>query len=138
MVGSLRQGHLLPMPTPAAILTGIGGVDLHELSASFCRFAGQLTEELRPRGICNALGKTMVVHHPVDGEVFHTDDTETINDLAALLMSEVIAFEGDTLLDTRNGFAMFLAFRCAFGQFRVFTLDFGKGFLFLPKETGVG
>ena len=34
LIGSFRQGHLLPVSTSAACLTGIGRIDLHELPAA--------------------------------------------------------------------------------------------------------
>ncbi len=63
MIGTLTQGHELPVVAPAAILRGVGRIDFDELSASFFRFAGQLRKEGRPRGICNAFGQTMIMQH---------------------------------------------------------------------------
>ncbi len=67
------------MSTPAAGLTRVGRLDFDERSASFFRFARELGKKCRPRGICNAFGKTMVVFHPSDSEVFHTDDPKAIS-----------------------------------------------------------
>ena len=61
------------MSTGAARLTRIGRIDFDERSASFFRFARELGKECRPRGICNALGKTMIVNHAVDLQVFDTE-----------------------------------------------------------------
>ena len=68
------------MSTPAAGLTRVGRLDFDERSASFFRFARELGKKCRPRGICNAFGKTMVVYHPIDSEVFHTDDPKAIEE----------------------------------------------------------
>src|ERR1700680_269774 len=94
------QGHDLSMSTGATLLTRIGRVDLHTLSASFFRFARQCAKELRPCCICNALRQTMMVNHPVHMKVFDADHTETIDDLSTFLMGEVITPEGDTLVNT--------------------------------------
>src|SRR2546429_3565664 len=59
------QGYLLPMSTPATGLARIGRIDFDELASSFFRFGVQLGKEGRPRGICNAFRKTMVVGHAV-------------------------------------------------------------------------
>jgi len=131
------QGHLLPMSTLATCLTRIGGVHLRELSTSFFRFARQFAEKFRPRGIYNAFRQTMIVNHPVHVQVFDADDTKSINDLAAFLMGEVITPEPNTFMHPRYNLTMLPTLRCAFNQFGVFTLDFGKGFLFLAEEAGI-
>ena len=107
---SLTEWHLLAMSTPAACLTRIGRIDSNVLSPSFFRFGVQLTEEGRPRGICNAFGKTMIVGHAVDAEVFHADHSEAINNLTALLVGEVLPPPGNAFMDTgdRNAYACML------------------------------
>src|SRR5438874_1493753 len=87
------QGHLLALSTLATCLTRIGRIDFDQLPTSFFRFVGQLTKEGRPRGIDNAFGKTMIMRHAVDVQVFDADDTEAINDLSAFLMGEVLPSE---------------------------------------------
>src|SRR5437879_9712820 len=106
MIGSLTERHVLPVMASATILTGIGRIHFDSRSASFFRFAEQLVKKTRPRGVCNALSKTMVVHHPVDMQVFHTDDAEMVHDFPAFLMSEVVTPKSDTLIHTRHSFAM--------------------------------
>ena len=56
-----RQGHLLSMSTHAAGLTRIGWIDFDQRSASFFRFARELTKEGRPRGIGNTFRQTVVL-----------------------------------------------------------------------------
>ncbi len=138
MIGSLRQGHLLPVMTPAAILRRVGRIDSHVGSASFFRFAGQFAEKLRPRGIGNALRKTMVVGHAVDMQVFHTDDPVPLDNPAAFLMGEVVSSEGNPFMHTGNHLAMVLAFSTAFGQLALFPLDCCQCLLFLAKKARVG
>src|SRR6266496_1950073 len=101
VVGSLPKQHLLPMMTPAAILTGIGRVDFDERSASFFRFARELSQERRPCCVTDAFCQTMIVNHPVHKKVFHADHPEAVNDLPALLVREIVASEGDALMNTR-------------------------------------
>src|SRR5436190_3382352 len=86
------QGHLLPLSTGATCLTRIGRVDFDELSASFFRFARELTKECRPRGICNAFGKTMGMPYAVHCEVFYSNDSELVNDLTVFLMREIVTY----------------------------------------------
>jgi hypothetical protein len=131
------QGHDLSLSTGATCLTRIGRVDLHKLSASFLRFARQCAEELRPCCICNALRKTMIVNHLVHMKVFHADHTETIDDLPTFLMSEVIASEGDTLVNTSKNLTVLASLGCAFRQLGVLTLYFGQGLFFLAEKAGV-
>ena len=125
------------MSTPAAGLTRIGRIDFDKRSASFFRFARELGKECRPRGICNAFGKTMIMNHPVDLQVFHTDDPETINDLPTFLMGEVLPSQADTLMHTCYDFAVLPSFWGALRKFGVFPLTLSQGFFFLAKEAGV-
>src|SRR5260221_9343330 len=108
MISTFTERHLLPMMTPAAILTRIGWIHFDSHSSSFFRFGEQLVKKTRPRSVCNALSKTMVMHHPVDCQIFYTDDTVAINNVTAFLMGEVVTPEADALIDTCNGFTMLL------------------------------
>src|SRR5947209_19871342 len=108
MIHALRERHLLPMVTPAAILGCIGRIHFDEGSPSFFRFGGQTRKELRPRGIGNALGKTMVMNHTVDMQVLDTDGAEAINNLAAFLMREVVSSERNAFMHTSDSAAVLL------------------------------
>jgi len=132
------QGHLLPMSTGATCLTRIGRVDFDVLSASFFRFARELTKECRPRGICNAFGKTMVMGHAVHRQVFYRNDSEVVNDLPAFLMREIVTPELDTLMDSSHGFTLFVSLGGPLHKRALLTLDLSKGFLFLAKKARVG
>jgi len=125
------------MITPAAILGCIGRVHSNIPSTSFFRFVGELPEKFRPRCIMNALRQTMIRHHPVHRQIFDTNHTETVYDLAAFLMGEGIAPEGDTFMDSGDYPAVLPTLRCALRQFRVFALDLGKCLLFLAKKARV-
>src|SRR3989442_5104652 len=131
------QGHLLPMSAHAACLTRVGRVHSNRGPASFFRFAGQFPEKFRPRGVCNALGQTMMVNHPVHMQVFDTDHTEPVDDLPGLLMGEVISTEPSPFMDTRHDFTVLPTFRSAFSQLSMLALDFGQGFFFLAEKAGV-
>src|SRR6266567_1638234 len=133
-----RQRHVLAMPALAACLGCVGRVDFHQVPASFFRFARQLREKRRPRGICNALGQTMIVNHPLHMEVFDTDHPETVDDLPTVLMGEVLPSKLHPFMDTRYYLAMLPSFRGPLRQFGVLTLHFGKGFLFRAHEARIG
>src|SRR6266566_3866017 len=134
---SLTERHLLAMSAPAASLARIGWIHSNVQSPSFFRFGVQLTEECRPRGITNTLGKTMIVYHAVDSEVFHADDSVDIDDLTAFLMGEVVSSEFDTLMHASNCLTMLATLWRAFGKLTMLTLDFGKGLFFFTKEARV-
>ena len=138
MIRSLTQRHLLPVVTPAAILTGVGRIHLHQLPTSFFRFVGQFAEEFRPRGICNTFGKAMVMGHALHVQVFNADYPETVDNTPGLLVSEIVAPKRDTLMHPRNDFAMFPPLRRTFGLLRVLALDFGQSLLFLAEKAGIG
>ena|SRR3989442_3359731 len=137
MIGSRTQRHTLPMLTPAAILTGIGRIDSYICPASFCRFAGEFAEKFRPRCIMNALGQTMVMRHAVDLQIFHTDDTETINDLATSLMGEVVPFEPNMFMHTCHNFAVLASLRCSLRKSGMLALDLCQCLFLFPEETRI-
>ena len=125
------------MSTPAACLARIGRIDFDERSASFFRFARELAKECRPRGIRNAFSKTMGMDHAIDAEVLHADHTEAIDDLAAVLMGEVVTPEADTLMDTSHHLTMCVAFRCPFRKFGVLALHLCQCLSSLRKKRGL-
>src|SRR5947209_7040802 len=108
MIDTRTQRHVLPMAAPAAILRGVGGTDLDELSASFFRFAGQLREKGRPRCIMNAFCQTMVMGHTVDMQVFHRYQAKAVNNLTTFLMSEIVTPELNSFMHTGYHFTMLL------------------------------
>lgn len=79
----------------------------------------------------------MVVNHPVDMQVFYTDDAKLIDDFPALLMSEVFPFPSNLLIDTSHCMTMLPPCECAFRQIGMLALDVRKSFLFNPKEVGM-
>src|SRR5438270_2700462 len=132
-----NQGHRLPMSTGAAGLTRIGRIDFHQVAASFFRFARQLTEKCRPGGVCNTFGKTMVMHHAVEHQVFDRNHAKSIHNGTAMLVSKVLAPPRNAFIHAGYHFAMLPALWCAFCKLAVFALHFSKGFLFLAKEARV-
>ena len=131
------ERHLLPVSTLTACLTRIGGIHVDQHSASFFRFARELSKECRPRGVGNAFGKTMVMDHLVHHEVFDTDDTEPINNLPTILVSEVLSSERDALMDTCYDFAFVVSLTGAFLCLREFALNPGQCLLFLAEEPRI-
>src|SRR6266568_2560559 len=114
----LTQWQGLSMSTLAAHLTRIGRIDFDEHPASLFRFARELGKEGRPRGIGNALGKTMILGHGLHLQVFHTDKPISIDDLAACLMGEVLTPPGNPLMHASHDFAMLASLWSAFSSLR--------------------
>jgi hypothetical protein len=137
MIGTLTQGHHVPMMTPAAILRCIGRVDFDSRSSSFFRFGEQLLKKSCPCRIMNAFCKTMIVNHTVHVKVFHADQAKPVYDLPTLLMSEVVTPELDTLVYPGYYLAMFPSLRGTFDKLRMRTIDFGKGFFLFPEKARV-
>src|SRR6266702_1372726 len=131
------ERHFLPLSTPAAGLTCRGRIDFDERSASFCRFAGELGKECRPRGICNAFRETMIMGHAVDVEVFHRNHAKRVDNLTALLVGKVLPPEGDPFMHTCNGFAMLATLWRALCQLALLTLHLCQGLFFLAKEARI-
>ncbi len=131
------QLHGLPVSTCAAGLRRIGRVDFDEWSASFFRFTGQLLKEGRPGGICNAFGKTMGMHHPVDMYVFYRNQAIAIDDFPAFLMGEISTPERNPFMDTRYRLAMLAPLRRTLSQSGVCALHRFQCLLFFPEKARV-
>src|SRR5258708_31650261 len=82
--------------------------------------------------------QTMIVNHAVDHEVFYRNDAEMVHDFPALLMSEIVAPEGDTFMHPRHGFTVLAPFRCAFREFGVLALHLCQRLFFLAEKPGIG
>src|SRR2546423_10408524 len=132
-----RERHLLAMSTPAACLTRIGRIDFDSCSSSFFRFGEQFVKKSRPRGICNAFGKTMVMGHAVHMQVFYHDDPKSLNDGTRMLMGEVIAPELDPFVDSCHNVTMLASLRRAFRKLSVLALYLYQGLFFLAEKAGV-
>ena len=126
------------MSTPATGLARVSRIDFDERSASFFRFARELGKEGRPRGISNAFGKTMVVGHPVDLQVFDAENPVGIDDLATFLVGEVFSTPSSTFMHSRNRFTVFAPNVRSDSKFRVLALHFCQCFFFLAKEARIG
>lgn len=137
MIHTLTQRHLLPMSTLATRLTGIGGIDVDELVASFFRFACQLRKEHAPRRVTDRFRQTMIVGHAIDVQVFYADDAKLIHDVSAVLMGEVLATPRNTLMHPRYDLAMFTSFWRAFFNLGMFPLDLCQCLFFHSEEARV-
>ncbi len=138
MIDAFTEGHILPMMTPAAIGRRVCWVDLDELPTSFFRFAGQLREKSRPRRIMNALGKTMVMSHAVDMQVFNSNDPELIDNLTTPLVSEIVTTELNPLVYASYNFAVLAPLLCAFGKLGMLALHFRQDLFFLTEKARIG
>ena len=70
-VHPVGKREFLPMMAPAALLAGVGGVHRDHVTPGTRSLVRQVRGELAPRRIMNAFGKTVVMDHPVDGQIFH-------------------------------------------------------------------
>ena len=138
MIGSLRQRHGLPMVTPAAILRRVGRIDFDSSSASFFRFAEQLVKKSRPGGIGNALGKTMIVRHMIDTQIFNGNHVVAIDDLSAFLMGEIVSSEGDPFVHACHGLAVLASLRGAFGKLAMLALYLCQRLFFFAEKARIG
>src|SRR5579883_1898015 len=98
LIDPFGERHLLAVPTPTAILARVGRVHRHAPPTGACSLVGEERGEHRPRGVTNALGETMVMHHAVDAQVLNRDGAVLVDDLARLLVREVLAPVRDALM----------------------------------------
>src|SRR6266699_1911549 len=134
----LREWHRVAMPTRAACLARIGRINFDELASSFFRFGAQLGKEGRPGGVCNAFSKTMIVNHPVDSQIFYSNDAKVIDDFPAFLMGEVGPSPCDTFMDPCHGLAMFPAFFCTFRHCAMLALHVCQCLFLCAEKPGIG
>src|SRR5258708_27846463 len=121
-----------------AILTGVGGVHRDIPPTGPCCLVREEVRELAPRRVMNTLSQTVVVRHPVDREVFNSNDIKRVHDMPAVPVGEVAATPCDALIDTRHDFTPFRAFGRALLRFAQAALGFGKCLLLLAEEAWVG
>src|SRR5687768_13351388 len=95
-------------------LTGVAWIDLPCTSPSFFRFVRCEIDKLTPGRVCDCFGETVIFEHPVDVELFKNDDSESVDQLAAFLMSKVSAPVGDAFMNCGNYLATFTALLCSF------------------------
>ncbi len=132
------ERHLLPVSAARAILGGVGGVDFNQCTTSVFSFVRKIVKELSPGRISDTFGKTMIMNHTIDIQVFDSDDTVLIDKLSAKLVSKVRTSVSYSFVDMRNDLASFISDGCTFGLFRHPSLGFSEGFLIRPKEAGIG
>ena len=86
----------------------------------------------------DALGETVVVHHPIDREVFYCDQVKSVHDAAAVLMGEVAAPPGNALMDARHDLTPLSTLRCIVLFLRQTPLRLRQCFLLSPEGARVG
>src|SRR5258706_3140542 len=86
----------------------------------------------------NALSQTVVVHHPIDREVFHGNDIKSVHDAAALLMGEVAPSPCAALVDASDDTPSFRALRRALLGFGEAALRFGERVFLHAEEARIG
>src|SRR5712664_2423936 len=101
-VDPLHQRFLLAVSTLRAVLACVGWIDRYKRSTGPCCLVSEMCSELRPGGILNTFGQTVIMHHRIDGQIFHRNDVTPIDEPTAFLMTEVAASVGNTLMDPRH------------------------------------
>ncbi len=119
---ALGQRFLVTMATRTTVLRGIRWVDCDELPTSICCFVGEKHRELGPRRILNAFGEAVMVHHRVDGQIFHGYHIESLDETVAFLVRKVGAPIGNPLMDSADDLAACPAFRRALDRRRQLAL----------------
>ncbi len=97
VVDSFGQFFLPHTATNRARLTGAAWVIRNGSRTSILNFVRDLPEEHSPRGVMNRLGQASS-RQPIDVQILEADQLEAVDDLPRLLMSEVLALGGDTLM----------------------------------------
>ena len=95
-------------------LASVARIDLHRTSTSILSFVQCELRKLIPCGIADGLGETMIFEHPANVEILKYNDCKSIDELSALLMSEVATLVGDTFVYVRDGLAPLVSLWTAF------------------------
>ena len=131
------QSHFLTVPAAAAILRGVGGIYRNVLPTSIFCFVRKTFCEPRPRRVQDALTHTAVMYHPVDRQIFHADDAEAINYFPRFLMREIVPFELNPFMHTRDNLPPLSSGRRAWFCLSQFALRLRQSLFFAPKEARV-
>src|SRR6476660_3776555 len=107
------------MATARAILTGVGGIHRHKLPTGPYCLVRKEAGELTPRGVMNALGQTVGVHHAIDRQILHRDQIKRVDDTMTVLMGEITTPPGNAFMDPRDHLPVFGALRRALLQLTV-------------------
>lgn len=137
LIQATVEWHLLAMPALAAILTCVGWIDRHVLSASIFCFTRKLLGESSPCRIRDAFGEAMIVHHPIDVQIFHADDAELIDDFTRLLVRKVMPLESNALMHARHNLAPLGSCGRVLLLLAEKTLCLSERVLFRAKETRI-
>jgi hypothetical protein len=121
-----------------AILRRVRRVHSHESPTGPCCLVGQQVCELTPGGVVDTLGKTMVMRHPVDRQVFHCDQVKLVHDAAAVLLGEVAAAPRAALVDPGHHLAPLGALQRALLGLAQATLRLSERLLLMAEEAWIG
>ncbi len=125
------------LPTARALFRCVSWFNQHDHTTSILSFVRGVLYQLTPSGIRNAFCQAMILKHVLDMQIFKSHEPKTIYQLAAFLMSKVLAPVGNALMNVLYSLSAFCSFGCAFLCLREFALRFCK-FLFIPaEETGI-
>ena len=93
------------MPTPRAILRRIRGVHSEQTPTGPCCLVGEIRCKLGPRRVRDALGETLVGHHPSDRKVFDGDQVKLVDEAATVRVGTVAPPPGDAFVDAGHDVA---------------------------------
>ena len=82
---------------PGTVLRGVSRVDGNDLTPGTFSLRREDGTKSRPRGVTDALGKTVVAEHIPDAQFFDSDDAETVDDTTGVLMAEIVPSVPDAL-----------------------------------------
>ena len=137
-IGAVGEGERLPMPTLRAVLTRVGRIHGDISPTGPCCLVREKVRELAPRCVMNALGETMGVRHPVDREVFNSDQIKGVDDAAAVLMGEIAPSTGDALMHTRHHLRRLARSGVPFSSLLKRRCDLRQRLFFSTEEARIG
>ena len=126
----------MSVSTHGTILRSVGGVDFNQLPISTFSLIGKIVKELSPGCIRDRLGKTMIIRHLVNRQIFNGDDAELVYYFSTELVGKVRASIGYPFMDMRDNLFRFLSFWCSFLQLRELPLSFSQRLFILSKAPG--
>src|SRR5262245_3739300 len=86
------------MPASATSLGCLPGVDQTHHTASLCRFAREVLDQVAPGGVQDAFCQMPVPHQVCDAQVFERDSVVTCDERLRQLVQEALTRVGDLLV----------------------------------------
>ena len=131
------QIFLHPAAAAATHLACIARIDLHHTTPSVFSFVRCEENKTVPRCVRDGFSETVIAEHTSNVQIFKADDSKSIGQLSAFLMSKVAPFVGHSLVKVRDYFARLLSLPTSLRRRAQFPLSLCQSLFFCTEESRI-